>query len=774
MSLSTPTSTVISVVDSPTPGVNPDSTPGVIDGSTPGVVTSSTSESSIPAGFIRTVTTTVTETLSGISTALSTLGPLLGTASSLKPSPSTAPSVITLSEGLGPLLSSSTSTSSSATSSDSPAPADTGSTSIGVISDILEPTGSYSDLTTAGIPESLSVNLSLATGISALDSPNALISFGTSSPAVLSTVLPPGSSMGTSSQTITTLSTIALNSASLTGVTLLAPRSPTSCFTIPTPAASLDLIAVAVVPQDDYDVSNPILLAFGDNGTTPQYISAMASGNPYILNLSPDNDVVGQLGLEIPGGDALVFDGSGMSLYTGHCSTVTQVLVADFFAQLGSLAGRPSRGPTPSGHGKRQSVGSGPFTVEVAVDSYLSTASFSPNLTFGDSQCTLQLNEKGPDTINITWFCTYPPPTGGEASCQSNIDSWFNDMTAPSTKPGNTTEVLATISPFLGLAGDSILDLFPGSDPALALGFTFMRQAEKAARRAVGYVGPAACAVMHAFDSDDLVVKDSGPLGTQTLGSYMTAPPPSIAINLAASATAAIVNIPRRKVNPKDNFLTQIATDFKSLLGAFTHWLGGWGFGHQSTSTAVPGLGVPGLGGIGGGTGLLEEAGSLPLANPDVTITSTPTLATPSVVHVDMRTMTVTHVLGNGWFTPSTYSVGPEANTLPQSIAKDPSEAETNASFIDTASKFLDEYDFLSSSSFPPHVAPSSVDYVVAQIAPTEMSNSGAQNEYLGSLRSPSPETGTGTITTGIFLGYEGHVVVVTTTVTFLNSDMSE
>lgn len=639
----------------------------------------------------------------------------------------------------------------------------------------MTPTAASSDLSTSGIPESLSVDLSRATTKPGLHSSTGLISFGTFSPAVLSTVLPPGASMGTSSKTVTTYATITLSSASLTGVTLLAPRSPTSCFTLPVPTASLDLIAVAVVPQNDYDLSNPILLAFGDNGTTPQYMSAMARGNPYVLDLSPNNDVTGQLGLQIPGENALVFDGSGMSLYTGNCSTLTQVLVDDFYSQLGSMAGRSTRGVAAPKVKKRQSAASSAFTVEVALDTYLDTPKFSPNLTFGDSQCTLQLNKMGSETNNISWSCTYPPPTGGVAACEASLDSWLNDMTAPSTTPRNTTAVLATVSPFLALAGDSILDLFPGSDSALALAFTFMRQAEKAAKQAVGHVGPAACEVMHAFDSDDLVVEDSGPLGTQTLGSYMTAPPPSLAINLAAAATAAIVNIPRRKVNPKDNFLKQIATEFKSIFGAFTHWLGGFGWGHKATTTSAsssgaPGLGIPGLGGIGGGG--FEEAGALPVANPIVTITSTSTLETPSIVHISLPTVTVTHVLGNGWFTPSTYAVNPETSVVPQIPPQAPADAITNISVTDTASFTIEEYHFLDPSSTPTYAPSNLVEHVVDKLESMELSDANAHTGGEDSPRPPNSETGT--TTHGAAHGYEGHVVVVTTTVTFFGSSSPE
>lgn len=514
---------------------------------------------------------------------------------------------------------------------------------------------------------------------------------------------------------------------------------------------------MAVVPQNDYSLDNPVILALGDNGTTPQYVSAMASGNPYVLNLSPVNSIKGQLGLQIPGEDALVFDASGMSLYTGNCSALTQVLVDNFYAQLGSMAGRSSRSRAAPVINERQSSSPTTFTVEVAVDSYLNVPSFSPNLTFGDSQCTFQMNKMGPTTNNITWACPYPPTTGGASSCEANLEFWLNDMSAPSTIPDNTTQVLATISPFLSLASDSILNLFPGSDPALAVGFTFMQQAEKAAQQAIGHAGSAACQVLHVFDSDDLVMEDFGPLGTQTLGSYMTAPPRSLAVNLAATATAAFVNVPRRKVNPKDNFLIQIATNFSSIFGPFTKWLGGLG--------SHPTLGVPGIGGIGG----FQEIGSILLTDPATTVTSTLTLATPSVLHIT-PTMTVTHVLGDGWFNPSTYIVGPDTTTVSGSMEL--SAADFGSPSSGTGSVSLEDYDFLSSTSNPTYASSTIIDHVRAQLAAMGSAGNDAQTDrqWADSDASSLEISSTTFDSSGILR----HVVVVTTTLTFLNGGRSD
>ncbi|ROW04843.1 hypothetical protein VMCG_04824 [Cytospora schulzeri] len=696
---------------------------------------------SLPSNRGFTVTTTVT------TTEFPTTGfPTTGFPTTEFPTTEipTIASAISLSNGLGPLLSSSTASTSSYSSATVPLTAPGEDTIIEPITSMMAPTAPSSALTTSGIPPALSVNLSLISSDMSLDSSAALISFGTSSPAVFSTVLPPGFSLPTSSQTLTTYSAIALSSVTLTGVTILAPRSPTSCYALPTPSASMDLVAVAVNPEGNYDLSSPMLFSFGENATNPQYIGALAGGDPYVLDLSPDSPITGQLGLQIPGQNALVFDGSGMSLFTGNCTSLSQVVVDNFYSQLAAMSGlAPGRRL-----GKRQGLlNTTNFVVEVSVDSYLNTPYFSPNLTFGNSVCTLQTNIMGTTVNNITWSCVYPPPQGGAAACAARLSTWLGGMSVPSIAPEIPTEVLAILSPFLSLAGDSLLLLFPGSDPAFSLGLAFMRQVEAAAREAVGDVGSAACNVMHSFDSDDLVLVDSGLLGTKTLGSFVNEPPPSLAINLAASATASIAILPPRKANPKDNFLLQIATDFKSIFGPFVSWLHG-----------LPHLGIFGM----------EETGMVHLPTPALTPPITTTVSTTtldsaqSIVHIQAPTVTVTHVLGEGWFSPSTYVVGPGTSTIPQFPGLATHGAAMGHISVDSGSSSPTDSTSSSTSSL---ASKNIVQNVAAQLAAMD-GDPGVRTGWHWDWPNPPSAQSEMTITTGSALGYDGHVVLITTTVT--------
>lgn len=730
------------------------STPAVVSvlgGSTPAIIepslwTSTLTGTFLPPGALPPVASAPvslsiisppwTESLSGLPT-----NPLAET--SAVP---TAASVISLSGGLGPLLSSSITNPLSSSTAVLSVPVDSDNI-IEVISSTIAPTAASSALTTSGIPEALPANFSLDSSEMALGSSAALISFGTSSPAVVSTILPSGVSLGTSSQVLTTFSSIALSSLTLTGVTILGPRSPTSCYSLPTPLASMDLLAVAVTPQDTVDLTNPMFFSFGENATNPQYIGAFASGDSYILDLSPDNPVSGQLGLLMPGDSALVFHGSGMSLFKGACSQLSEVLIDNFYDQAGAIGGQ-KRQAGAIGEGakkngtkretRQETLNASAFTVDISVDNYLNTPDFSPSLIFGNSLCTVVSSAAGKNTDNITWSCLYPPPEGGAAACAARLSTWLSDINSPSTAPQNTTEVLGTLSPFLALAGDSLTELFPGADPALGLGFAFMRQVEDALKEAVGDVGAAACNVLHGFDSDDLVIEDSGPLGTKTLGSFITEPPPSLAINLAASATASIVELPRRKANPTDNFLMQIATDFASLFAPFNSWLHG-----------LPGIGIFGM----------EETGMVHIPMPTIddsftTTTLTTTAAPPhGVLHDEMPTFTVTHILGEGWFSPSTYVVGP--GTTPglefpafawHGLGSDSSPSLSSSSLVSSSSADI-------------------IDNVAADLA-AMYGDPGVRPDRHANWPSQAHEQGEATTTTGAVMGYDGNIVLVTTTIT--------
>ena len=175
------------------------------------------------------------------------------------------------------------------------------------------------------------------------------------------------------------------------------------------------------------------------------------------------------------------------------------------------------------------------------------------------------------------------------------------------------------------------------------VGLNFMQGVERVAKQAVTAVGNTACQILHAFDQNELIVADNGTLGTHTLGAYVSMPPTSMEINLAYTATASAHNPPARKVNPADRLLKQIASIFPvvgSLLGA---------------------LPAPSFPLLGGALGIPTESLSVSATTTSpLTGTITSSVSTPQANAFvgALPTVTVTHVLGEGWFTPSTWMIG--------------------------------------------------------------------------------------------------------------------
>lgn len=422
------------------------------------------------------------------------------------------------------------------------------------------------------------------------------------------------------------------------------------------PTASLEMLAVSVNQENDTDFSRPVFLYFANNATSPSYVGSITNGSAYTLDLSPNQTVAGQLGLSMPGAQSVVFDTSGIKLFTDDCNSVSSVKIDNFWGQL--QAAGVSKPPTYAGNfpfSRRQLSASSPapanFTVEVSVDSYLSSTLNSPTLMFGNTPCAMENSSVGPLLDNMTWTCEYPPRGSGKQHCQDQLSTWVNgnprgnSTAAPSR---NGTGVLSAMGPFLGRAGPGVMRFFPGGDPALVVGLSFMQGVERVAKQAVTAVGSTACQLLHAFDQNELIVADNGTLGEHTIGAYVSMPPTSMAINLAYTATAVAHNPPARIVNPADKLLKQLASIFP-LVGSL---LGG-----------LPTPSLPLLGGI---LGMPTEGLSVSATATTTTTTSSFSGTITSMVSMPQAnavadvspTVTVTHVLGEGWFTPSTWVMG--------------------------------------------------------------------------------------------------------------------
>lgn len=190
----------------------------------------------------------------------------------------------------------------------------------------------------------------------------------------------------------------------------------------------------------------------------------------------------------------------------------------------------------------------------------------------------------------------------------------------------------------------------------------------------------------------------------------------------------------------------QIATDFKNIFGPFVSWLHG-----------LPHLGIFGM----------EETGMVHLPTPTLThamtTVSTTTLdSVQSTVHIQAPTVTVTHVLGEGWFSPSSYIVGPGMSTMPQFPGLATHGAATGHVSVNPSSASPTDSGF---ASTPTSASKNIVQNVAAQLAAMD-GDPGVRTGWHWDWPNPPNAQKEITTTTGSALGYDGHVVLVTTTVT--------
>ncbi|KAK0732400.1 hypothetical protein B0T21DRAFT_195404 [Apiosordaria backusii] len=78
---------------------------------------------------------------------------------------------------------------------------------------------------------------------------------------------------------------IILPNAILTSVVVEPPASPTSCYSLPTPISSLDVIAFAAnqITTDSSKASDPVFFYVGNNATSPEYVGTLIDGNRVLL-----------------------------------------------------------------------------------------------------------------------------------------------------------------------------------------------------------------------------------------------------------------------------------------------------------------------------------------------------------------------------------------------------------------------------------------------------------------------------------------------------------
>ncbi|KAK3693421.1 hypothetical protein B0T22DRAFT_420732 [Podospora appendiculata] len=373
---------------------------------------------------------------------------------------------------------------------------------------------------------------------------------------------------------------IVLANAVLTGITVQPASSPTSCYSLPTPASSLDVIAFAArqaSTSSNATASNPLFFYLGDNATSPEYVGTLLNGTQCLLDISPNASAAGRVALMLAGGESLVFDQTGMHHYNGGCDAVSSVTIANFSSQIMAIVDSPDL-PTLSdipqtGKMKRQLPETN-FTVVVQIDDAINGQLLKPQVSFGPSPCTLLTQSEVGRWQTLIWTCQRPGANSSEKTCEAKFHNWFNpDPVAPSPGAGSTnngTDLFNHLPGFMSKLGHSITSLFPGLSPALLQAVGWLKTARRAVLNAAEFGGDELCLVLHAMDEYTLVLSDPGLPTPHTIGVYVSPPVPTISDTMALW-TSRITKEPPRAVLPKvTGFPSVTETSFTPVSFQFT------------------------------------------------------------------------------------------------------------------------------------------------------------------------------------------------------------
>ncbi|KAK3335207.1 hypothetical protein B0T19DRAFT_446945 [Cercophora scortea] len=352
---------------------------------------------------------------------------------------------------------------------------------------------------------------------------------------------------------------IVLANAVLTGITVQPASSPTSCYSLPTPASSLDIVAFAArqaPSSSNTTASNPLFFYLGDNATSPEYVGTLINGTQCLLDISPNASAAGRVALTLSNGESLVFDQTGMHHFDEGCDAVSSVTIANFLSQIMAVVDSPKQSAAADFRQTRwmkRQVPETNFTVVVQIDDATNGQLLRPQVLFGPSPCTLLTQSEVEGWQTLIWTCQHPGANSSEKTCEAKFHNWFNpDPVAPSIGAGssnNGTDLFNHLPSFMSKLGHSITNLFPGLSPALLHALSWLKTARRAVLNAAEFGGDELCRVLHAIDEYDLVLSDPGLPSPHTIGVYVSPPVPTISDTMA-SWTSRITKEPPRGVLP--------------------------------------------------------------------------------------------------------------------------------------------------------------------------------------------------------------------------------
>ncbi|KAK0657772.1 hypothetical protein B0T16DRAFT_314919 [Cercophora newfieldiana] len=384
---------------------------------------------------------------------------------------------------------------------------------------------------------------------------------------------------------------IVLDNAILTGVTIQPASSPSSCYSLPIPTSSLQVIALASNQVPGSTSDNPVFFYLSENATIPEYIATFIDGERCVLDVSSNASAAGRVALALAG-ESLIFDETGLHHFDADCTSASSIEINKFLDQITSIAETPTSPNNTTGSPilsmrKRDTEGD-KFTVTLQVEKEIDGMLKEPQLSFGPSPCPLISRETNKEWGNFTFACQYPGANSSQQACEDSLRAWLQPSSPASSSSGNlelvpdNKKLVASLPQFLDHAGSSLAKLIPNITNSLEQGMSWIKTAKSAAIDVAQLGGSTMCKILHVGVLYEIVFTDPALPAPHTVGVYHS-PPVDTLVGTLATHTTQATKEPPRQVVPGVDLTTVTATTFSlPLIGALTGLFGGLGGGAES------------------------------------------------------------------------------------------------------------------------------------------------------------------------------------------------
>ncbi|KAK0668213.1 hypothetical protein QBC41DRAFT_356792 [Cercophora samala] len=358
---------------------------------------------------------------------------------------------------------------------------------------------------------------------------------------------------------------IILPNAVLTSVVVQPPTSPASCYSLPTPTESLDVVAFAASQVSAS--SEPVFFYVGNNATSPEYVGTFIDGNRVLLDISPDASAAGRVAMILSSGESIVFDSTGVHHFDANCQSVASVVIPGFMDQVLAVAESPVHMQRRSYHTiQKREMEQQNFTVAVRVENVIDQLLREPDLAFGPSACGFVSRDVDGEWAILSWTCQYPGAESAEKACEQSFHSWlrpnFSSLAAVSGEINNGDDLFNYLPHFFTKVGGSLMNLIPGLTPVLQKGLKWLTVAQEAVLDVAELGGESVCELLHAFDEYPLIFKDPGLETQHTIGKFISPPVPTISGTIASRTTKVTKEPPRAMQPTVTDFPTVTETSF--------------------------------------------------------------------------------------------------------------------------------------------------------------------------------------------------------------------